>query len=96
MCLGSVMGRHYAGKNIRVKRKNILTDDILGVLFLPCPALVPKAKKRKAPMSKRVATLAEAKAVAAEWEEIFGDCDYVVRIIRPYFPGDFYTVTMGV
>lgn len=62
----------------------------------PCPALVPKAKKREAPMSKRVATYAEAKALAAEWEEIFGDCDYVVRIISPYFPGDFYLVTMGV
>lgn len=47
-------------------------------------------------MSQRVATYAEAKALAAEWREIFAGCDYVVRIIRPYFDGDFYTVTMGV
>ena len=47
-------------------------------------------------MSQRVATYAEAKALAAELREIFAGCDYVVRIIRPYFDGDFYTVTMGV
>ena len=33
MFSGSVMGWHYAGKNIRVKRKNILTRDYLGVWF---------------------------------------------------------------
>lgn len=51
---------------------------------------------RKAPMSQRVKTHAEAKALVAEWRKIFAGCDYVVRIIRPYFDGDDYTVTMGV
>lgn len=47
-------------------------------------------------MSQRVKTHDEAKALAAEWREIFAGCDYVVRIIRPYFDGDDYMVVMGV
>ena len=53
-------------------------------------------QERKAPMSKRVKTHAEAKALAAEWRKIFAGYDYLVRIIRPYFDGDDYLVTMGV
>jgi hypothetical protein len=54
------------------------------------------AADREAPMSQRVKTHSEAKALAAEWRKIFAGCDYVVRIIRPYFDGDDYLVTMGV
>ena len=95
MCSGSVMGSHYAGKKIHVKRKNILTV-VFYVIGFTHARRWWRGRKREAPMSQRVKTHAEAKALAAEWREIFAGCDYVVRIIRPYFDGDDYMVVMGV
>ena len=51
MCSGSVMGSHYAGKKIHVKRKNILTV-VFCVIGFTHARRWWRGRKRKAPMLK--------------------------------------------